>query len=417
MNTLLNKAAYGLPFLLCLFVTLPASAATLDQAIRAAESYSAELSANSHQVDALDNMADSATQLPDPKLKFGLDNVPVQGNNAHRFTREGMTMQKIGIQQQYISSTKRERKADAIRAQAQQTAAGAALIRARLQRETAQAWFNLSLSEKTLASVQSLINETRRQVGTQKAGIASGGANPSSVLDVELALNAMRNEEDNARRDVQIAQANLQRLTGEDIDKASGTFPRIERLPAERSALIDGIKQHPEVVQAARAADSAKAKSAQSEVAAIPDVGVEVYYGRRADDYDDMAGVMFTVDLPIFQNQRQDKDHAADMSRTYEANDQLTQIIRQHQADLAALIAQYDAAKAIYDRQDQQVLPLLRSKISLVEAQYQSGSSSLTEILAARRDLLNGEIAKNNAEKTLADSWAAIRYLIPQDVN
>ncbi|AFJ45168.1 TolC family protein [Shimwellia blattae] len=417
MTPLLNKAASGLPFLLCLLVTLPAGATSLDQAIRAAESYSAELSANSHQVDALNNMADSATQLPDPKLKFGLDNVPVQGSNAHRFTREGMTMQKIGIEQQYISSTKRERKADAIRAQAQQTASGAAIIRAKLQRDTAQAWLNLALSEKTLASVQRLISETRRQTGTQRAGVASGGATPSSVLDVELALNAMRNEEDNARRDVQIARANLQKLTGEDIDKASGAFPRIERLPAEQSALIAGIKQHPEVVQASRAADSARAKSAQSEVAAIPDVGVEVFYGHRSDDYDDMAGVMFSVDLPLFQSKRQDKDHAADMSRTYEANDQLTQLIRQHQAELAALVAQYNAAKAIYDRQAQQVLPLLRDKITLVQAQYQSGSASLSEILAARRDYLSGEIAKNNAEKALADSWAAIRYLIPQDVN
>ncbi|MBJ3816710.1 TolC family protein [Shimwellia pseudoproteus] len=417
MTPLLNTAARGLPLLLCLLAALPAHATTLDQAIRAAESYSAALSANSHQVNALNNMADSATQLPDPKLKFGVENVPVQGGNDHRFSREGMTMQKVGIMQEYVSSTKRERKADAIRAQAQQTEAGAALIRATLQRDTAQAWFNLALSRQTLTAVEALINETRRQVGTQRAGVASGGATPSSVLDVELALNAMRNEEDNARRDVQIAQANLQKLTGDDITDTSGTFPRIERLPADQSTLIDGIKQHPEVVQAARAADSAKAKSAQSEVAAIPDVGVEVYYARRGNDYDDMAGVMFTVDLPIFQSKRQDKDHAADMSRTYEANDQLTQLVRQHQADLAALIAQYNAAKAIYDRQNQDVLPLLHSKISLVEAQYQSGSATLAEILAARRDLLNGEVAKNNAAKALADSWAAIRYLIPQDVN
>lgn len=416
MTTLLNKAAFGLPVLLYLFSATGAPAATLDQVLRSAERYSAQLSANSHQVDALENMADSATQLPDPKLKFGVENVPVQGGNGHRFTREGMTMQKVGVMQQYVSSTKRERKADAIRAEAQKTEAGAALIRAQLQRDTAKAWFDLALSEKNLASIQTLIAETQHQVTTQKAGVASG-ANPSSVLDVQLALNTLRNEEDNARRDVQIAQATLQKLTGENITDTSGAFPRIERLPADENALISGVKQHPEIVQAAREADSAKAKSAQSAVAAIPDVGVEVYYAKRADGYDDMAGVMFTVDLPIFQGKRQDKDHAADMSRTYEANDQLTQLVRQHQADVVALIAQYNAAKAVYDRQDQDVLPLLRSKIGLVNAQYQSGSSSLSEILSARRDLLNGEIAKNNAEKALAFSWSAIRYLTPQDVN
>lgn len=54
--------------------------------------------------------------------------------------------------------------------------------------------------------------------------------------------------------------------------------------------------------------------------------------------------------------------------------------------------------------------------MNLVNAQYRAGSSALAELLSARRDLLSGEIASNNAEKALADTWAAIRYLIPQDV-
>ena len=179
-------------------------------------------------------------------------------------------------------------------------------------------------------------------------------------------------------------------LTGKEVRDISGPLPRIERLPADEAALMAGIKLHPEVIQAAREADLAKAKSGQSEVAAIPDVGVEVYYARRGDDYDDMVGVMFTVDMPIFQGKRQDKDHAADVSRTYEANDRLTLLMREHQAQQYQLISQYNAAKAIYDRQQSEVLPLLR-KVSLVNAQYRAGSSALAELLAARRDLLSGE--------------------------
>jgi hypothetical protein len=91
---------------------------TLDQTLTEAQRYSAELSASRNEAQALDAMADSATQLPDPKLKFGIENVPVQGNNDRRLTREGMTMQKIGIMQSYVSSEKRERKAQTFQAQA-----------------------------------------------------------------------------------------------------------------------------------------------------------------------------------------------------------------------------------------------------------------------------------------------------------
>lgn len=414
MHHSLNRVAFGLPLLLCLF-SVTAEATTLTQALSAAQSYSAELSANAHQVNALNNMADSAMQLPDPKLEFGLDNVPVQGNNDARMTREGMTMQKIGIQQQYVSSTKRERKSEAIRAEARKTAANTGVILANLQRETAQAWLGLALSQKTLASVQKIIAETARQTGIQEGAVASGNADASSVLDVQLALSAMKNDEDNARRDVQIAQAKLMQLTGENITAVSGTLPRITRLPADEATLMEGIKQHPEVIEASREADTARAKSNQSAAAAIPDVGVEVYYGHRPD-YDDMAGVMFTVDLPIFQGKRQDKDHAADVSRTYEANDQLSLLIRAHQAQLNTLISQYHAAQAIYDRQITEVIPLLEKKVSLVNAQYRTGDATLAGLLAARRELLAGDIAANNAEKALADAWAAVRYLIPQVV-
>lgn len=81
---------------------------------------------------------------------------------------------------------------------------------------------------------------------------------------------------------------------------------------------------------ARREAETAKARSAQSAVAAIPDVDVEVYYAHRAEGYDDMAGVMFSVDLPLFQSKRQDKDYAADVSRSMQAVDQLTLLKREH---------------------------------------------------------------------------------------
>lgn len=126
-------------FLIAAAFNLPAigfaETITLEQALVSAERYSAELSANQHQVNALENMASSATQLPDPKLKFGIENLPVGGSNDRRFTREGMTMQRIGIMQDYISSDKRQRKADTLSAEARKTAAGSETIRTRLQKK------------------------------------------------------------------------------------------------------------------------------------------------------------------------------------------------------------------------------------------------------------------------------------------
>lgn len=393
-----------------------AESLTLTQTLAAAERYSAELSANRNEAQALDAMADSARQLPDPKLKFGIENVPVQGNNDRRLTREGMTMQRIGIMQQYVSAEKRDRKADTLLAEAQSVSAKSAVVRANLQRDTAQAWLDLALSQQALQTARALLAETERQQGAQRASVGAGNAAPDSVLAFRVGLSAMRDKLTLAERDVQLAQTRLAQLTGEDVSAVSGELPRYQRLPADEKTLEQGIAQHPDIIAAASMANSAKARSAESAIAAIPDVEVEVWYGRRAEGYEDMAGVMFTVDLPLFQSHRQDKDHAADVSRTMQANDQLALAERDHAAQLHSLIAEYNAAQTLWMRQRDEVLPLVRQRATLLAAQYRSGQSDLSGLLEARRNVLDSELAANQAEKEMAQKWAAIRWLIPQEL-
>ncbi|RCX06465.1 MULTISPECIES: TolC family protein [Kosakonia] len=393
-----------------------AESLTLTQTLAAAERYSAELSANRNEAQALDAMADSARQLPDPKLKFGIENVPVQGNNDRRLTREGMTMQRIGIMQQYVSAEKRDRKADTLLAEAQSVSAKSAVVRANLQRDTAQAWLDLALSQQALQTARKLLAETERQQGAQRASVGAGNAAPDSVLAFRVGLSAMRDKLTLAERDVHLAQTRLAQLTGEDVSAVSGELPRYQRLPADEKTLEQGIAQHPDIIAAASMANSAKARSAESAIAAIPDVEVEVWYGRRAEGYEDMAGVMFTVDLPLFQSHRQDKDHAADVSRTMQANDQLALAERDHAAQLHSLIAEYNAAQTLWMRQRDEVLPLVRQRATLLAAQYRSGQSDLSGLLEARRNVLDSELAANQAEKEMAQKWAAIRWLIPQEL-
>lgn len=406
---LLLAAAFSLPAISY------AADITLEQALVSAERYSAELSANQHQVNALENMASSATQLPDPKLKFGIENLPVGGNNGRRFTREGMTMQRIGIMQDYVSSDKRQRKADTLSAEARKTAAGSETIRTRLQRETAQAWLDLALTEQAVTDAKVLVQESEKQVALQRAGVASGGALPSSVLDARLTLSAMQDRLTTAQRDVALAQTQLTQLTGIEVQHVSGTLPKFSRLPADITVLRDAIKQHPEILLASREAEVAKARSAQSAIAAIPDVGIEVYYAKRAEEYEDMAGVMVTVDLPLFRSQRQDKDYAADVSRSMEANDQLTLLTRDHRAQLDTLLAQYHATQQLWQRQTDEVLPLQKQRVNLMMAQYQANKSDLSSVLEARRALLDSQLNASNAARELARTWAAIRYLTPQE--
>ena len=396
--------------------TAQAAALSLVQTLDLAQRYSAELSASRNQVRAFGAMADSARQLPDPELKFGFENLPVQGSNARRFTREGMTMQRVGVMQTFVSADKRERKADTLLAQSASASAQEQVIRAQLQRDTAQAWLDLALSEKAAQAARQLLNETGRQIPVQRSGVASGSAAASSTLALQSALSAMRDNLTLAERDVSLAQTRLYQLTGETFDGVAGALPRYQRLPAEPQTLEQGVSAHPEVVLAAREADVAKARSAQSAVASKPDVGVEVYYARRAEAYGDLAGVMFTVGMPIFQSHRQDKDYAADVSRAMEANDRLSQATRDRVALVRSLVAEYQAAQTLWRRKQQEIVPLSQQRLQVVTAEYRSGQAALDAVLDARRSLLDAQLSAINAEKEMAQRWAAVRYLTVQGV-
>lgn len=396
--------------------TAQAAALSLEQTLDLAQRYSAELSASRNQVRAFGAMADSARQLPDPELKFGIENLPVQGSNARRFTREGMTMQRVGVMQTFVSADKRERKADTLLAQSASASAQEQVIRAQLQRDTAQAWLDLALSEKAVQAARQLLNETGRQIPVQRSGVASGSAAASSTLALQSALSAMRDNLTLAERDVSLAQTRLYQLTGETFDGVAGALPRYQRLPAEPQTLEQGVSVHPEVVLAAREADVAKARSAQSAVASKPDVGVEVYYARRAEAYGDLAGVMFTVGMPIFQSHRQDKDYAADVSRAMEANDRLSQATRDRVALVRSLVAEYQAAQTLWRRKQEEIVPLSQQRLKVVTAEYRSGQAALDAVLDARRSLLDAQLSAINAEKEMAQRWAAVRYLTVQGV-
>ena len=166
---------------------------------------------------------------------------------------------------------------------------------------------------------------------------------------------------------------------------------------------------------ARREAETAKARSAQSAVAAIPDVDVEVYYAHRAEGYDDMAGVMFSVDLPLFQSKRQDKDYAADVSRSMQAVDQLTLLKREHIAGANAGGAVSGCANGVAATAGR------GTTVAASTAGGTDGAISLwtvgaSGLLEARRGVLDTELAVNRAEREMARTRAAVNWLIPQEL-
>src|SRR4051794_22237438 len=98
-----------------------------EEALQTAEQRSARLVAQEAAVGAASEQAARAAELPDPKLRLGLDNVPVSSPDAFSLTRDFMTMRRIGYAQEMPNADKRQARSQrALREQAVEAATLAA---------------------------------------------------------------------------------------------------------------------------------------------------------------------------------------------------------------------------------------------------------------------------------------------------
>lgn len=116
---------------------------TFDAALRHAANEAPSLKAGMAGVDATRSAAVAAGRLPDPTLSVGIDNFPVSGPPAFSFTRESMTMARIGIEQPFPNPAKRRAQRSRAQAGIGVAEADLAVEAQKLRLETALAWVDL----------------------------------------------------------------------------------------------------------------------------------------------------------------------------------------------------------------------------------------------------------------------------------
>jgi hypothetical protein len=123
----------------------PASAQsplTLAEALRIAETRALSVSALDAASRASRELAVSAAQLPDPVLRVGVDNLPINGPDAFSLDRDFMTMRRIGVMQEYVSSAKRTARQQREELEGGRWSAEADMSRAEIRMDVAASWYD-----------------------------------------------------------------------------------------------------------------------------------------------------------------------------------------------------------------------------------------------------------------------------------
>ncbi|NNP69051.1 MULTISPECIES: TolC family protein [Acinetobacter] len=365
---------------------------TLDTALKLAEQYAPTLRANSAQIEGAENMVSASGILPNPKLFVGLDNYPVSGDAAWSVTQEGMTMQKIGIMQDFPNRAKRLAEVELAKAELGSANAQTEILRIELRQKVASAWLKRFYLERKLALYDDLLSENGLLSQITQTQVASGRTMVANTISPRLDKTILLDQKDDLLRDINKAKLELHRLISED---SSGTT-EIESLPTQEpiinfdtSRLYHHLHQHPELKAFQAEKQTVEAKLKQAQALQKPDWGIELAYQHRAPEFGDMIGVQLTTELPIFSKKRSGPLIQAALAEQNRITADQEIKYRDHLTMLDEGLSDLKALERQIQRTVQSTLPLAKEKVTLQLASYQAGKANLSDVIETRQALLN----------------------------
>ena len=402
----------------CLSVFRPAPAAaavpelSLADAVRLAADASAAVAARESAVVAADADRGRAGALPDPMLALGIDNLPVTGGQALNLGAEDMTMQRIGLRQEFLSAAKRAARRAVAGRRVEEARAAATAERLAVQRAAALAWINAWSARRLHDALLAQREQARLAATLAKARAAQGGP-----LAAALAAQAA---------ELQLEDAVIQAIGDEDAARAmlarwvpaAGTRPLVgapdlSRLPVPAEQLRARLDEIGPLLASQARVETAAAEVDAARAEKRPDWSVMAAYGHRGQDRSDMVSIEVGVSLPLFSRNRQDLGISARQADYEQALALREDARRDARGRLEAQLARWQTLHRLMAVYEQQRLPLARDRSATALAAYRAGGE-LEPWLQARADELDLERMHADHLQSLAAAWAELAFLLPE---
>ena len=367
------------------------------------------------ETETVRDEATTAGQWPDPKVSFGLVNLPT---NSFAVGQDSMTMQMVGVEQDFpagdtrsLSQTRGQQLADA----------QSALVKDRtlqIVRDVRQAWLKLYYAEHAVPLVQQSEQVFGQLLDIAKVRYANGQGAEQDLARAELERGALQEKELDLNADIDSARAALARLVGGEAAQRplADTLPALPA-PPDQATLLQHLPQHPRIVAAntrVAAADTATDIARQSYK---PVWGVNVAYGRRpgADmagtPYTNMLTAMVSVSVPLFTGNRQDRSVSAAQSASSAAQYAVDDELRDLKQMLDTSWAHWEHLSHIRDLYAKTILPNASLNTQATLSAYRNGGADFDELARAQMTDLDSHTQQLKADVDYLDMQADLLYL------
>jgi len=368
------------------------------------------LEAQASAVAAAEQTAAAAGELPDPELMFGIADVPIDGSDQFSLRRDNFTETQIGLTQEFTRPEKRRLRR--LRGNDVAAVANAELesMALEIRRDTALAWLEVWWRQRAAELATGTATAADLQVQALDIAYTAGRATQADVLATRVTLELLRDDVSDLEQKGNDARSGLSRWIGSAADRPVPAELPSWSAPRALADLLGESHIHPLLTITARQAIVAADDVRLAKAAYKPDWTVGVYYANRIE-YADFFGVNFTVGLPMFTADRQDRSLAAGLEQKNRAEQLHEDLERQHTAQIRQSFSNWQSLQERIARYDSNILPQGVRRTEATRLAWQSGQGTLAAVLDARRVDLENHLKRLQLERDAAAARIALQYL------
>lgn len=410
----LNRALFAL--LLLAPVTAGAQEPlTVDAAVAEALAQNPSLAAAREQAAAMAEVPDRMGTLPDPSLRLGAANLPV---DTFSTAQEPMTQLQVGVSQMLPFPGKLGLRQEAAARDAGAADAEADEMGRMLAGHVSAAWWDLFATERALEIVHANQSLLREFVAVARTKYEVGRGLQQDVLLAELELSKLADQALGleGRRAGQAADLNA--LMGRPADAPPQLARAVPETLPEVPPLADltarARADRPTLAAAARRVEAAGARLKLAEKAHQPDFMLSATYGFRqgsnanGTDRPDMATLMVSFDLPVHRGNRQGREVAEARRGAARQADLRADLERRVEAEVASLRAAYTQSRTQARLFKEGIIPQAGQTVASMLSGYQVSKVDFLNLVRAQVTLYGYQI---EYWRTLARARSALARL------
>ncbi len=383
---------------------------TIEEAARLALVDQPLLMGRQAAIQAEQQQAVAVAQLPDPKLSGGLKELPIDTPEAFSVRRDNFTEFTVGISQEFTRAEKR-------RLRGERKSQGADIDRAALdnderavRRDAALAWLDVYEADQSYRLTQRLIDEAALQTRALEKDFTAGKASQADWLASKVVAELVSDKAHDWLHHELRARDGLARWIGEAAQRPLAESPTLPTLPATVGSLVERSDHHPVISALDRQITASTTDIALARQAYKPDVSVELYFAYRPD-YADFVSVQFSIPLPYFTDNRQDRDLTAARQQSRAAEERKRDALRELHAQVSQNYVDWQHYTQRVLEFDTTIVLDAKRRVEAARSAYAAGSGGFDAVLLARRSLLDVQLQRLALATESARAQVRLLYL------